>query len=1100
MAHTRRTRCHEQFTDAGFFVLRTPLLPFDELVAWSADLQAARVIQAQGDATACLSAWQDDVQLLRERLRTLITRPEIVHALFVASPSLQIGLDRWLRDPDGRKGLQAEHALVRYFARMAGRATPFGLFSGCSVGEVTDDGSDGLPKLLLQGRATYRPASRLDFDYLFALTHGLQADARVARHLRYEPNSSLHRIGASWHYVEARLGPRGRTHHLVTVEDDVFLDAALLRSRTAATVSEIVDAVLACPGAEDIAIEEAEEYVRSLIGSDLLVCTLSPCVTGDPVADLIGQLDALPPLADAAETLRHVRQRMAGLDAQGVGAPPATYAAITSELAHLPATIEPSRLFQVDMVKPVERATLPPVVIDEILHGVSALCVLSNSEEVETLRTFRDAFIARYDRAAVPLLEALDEETGIGFGSIASSTAPLLRGLWLGRNTPSDGARRGGLDPMQTALLRALVDHARRGGEELRLDDLDWTKTAPTTSTLPDSFVVSATLAAESMAAVAAGHFEVRLREAVGPSGARLFGRFCHTDPVLEAHVRRYVSREETHDAGAVYAEIVHLPEGRIGNVLCRPILREYELVYLGRPSVPRERQVLASELLVSVEQGEIVLRSTRLGRRIIPRLSNAHGFVNQRLSSVYRFLCYLQHQHGVAVPGFGWGPLDTLEQLPRLRFGRVILATARWRLSSAEMARITTGTSHERFIAMQHLRHTRVLPRWILFEESDRALPIDLDNPLSVDAFVQVLKRVEQAVVREIYPSPDRLCVTGPEGRFVHELHVPFIKRLPEADIAARAPSAGAKDVVRREVRARPPGSEWLYVKLYGGPAALDEALGAVAAFVGGAATSGALARWFFIRYGDPEPHLRIRFNGHPDRLRHDLTAIVAHAFNPLLASGRLWRIQFDTYERELERYGGLEGTRLAEEMFCADSQAVLEVLRDLDVDSSTERRWWACLLGIDAMATDFQPDLGDRRTLMASLRDGTRRALGTAADVKHQLGSTYRRERAGIEALFDPASPVAATMAPARAAFARRSHRVAPVIRELRTLEQRGELSASPAELVGSFLHMHVNRLMRWDGREHELVLYDLLFRVYDSRAARTTKHAAAVTGTHP
>src|SRR5690606_3261541 len=100
-------------------------------VAWGAGLEAAGA--GPGARGAALAR---DRERLRERLRALIARPEIREALFVASPSLEAEIDRWLVDPDGERGRKVERALVRYVQRMAGRATPFGLFGGCTVGEL----------------------------------------------------------------------------------------------------------------------------------------------------------------------------------------------------------------------------------------------------------------------------------------------------------------------------------------------------------------------------------------------------------------------------------------------------------------------------------------------------------------------------------------------------------------------------------------------------------------------------------------------------------------------------------------------------------------------------------------------------------------------------------------------------------------------------------------------------------------------------------------------------------------------------------------------------------------------------------------------------
>src|SRR5262249_58030339 len=75
----------------------------------------------------------------------------------------------------------------------------------------------------------------------------------------------------------------------------------------------------------------------------------------------------------------------------------------------------------------------------------------------------------------------------------------------------------------------------------------------------------------------------------------------------------------------------------------------------------------------------------------------------------------------------------------------------------------------------------------------------------------------------------------------------------------------------------------------------------------------SGAAERWFFLRYGDPDWHLRLRFHGEPARLLGEVLPALHAAAAPLLADGRLWRVQLDTYEREVERYGGAAGGVLA-------------------------------------------------------------------------------------------------------------------------------------------------------------------------------------------
>src|SRR2546429_5730833 len=118
---------------SGFFVLRTPLLPFAEVTAWGDGLQAPAAAGAPGVLGQAVAA---DRAQLRRRLEDIVTTPEFRDALFVASPHLAAAVDPWRKEPDSDKGRATERSLVSYVLRAAARPTPFGLFAGCTTGII----------------------------------------------------------------------------------------------------------------------------------------------------------------------------------------------------------------------------------------------------------------------------------------------------------------------------------------------------------------------------------------------------------------------------------------------------------------------------------------------------------------------------------------------------------------------------------------------------------------------------------------------------------------------------------------------------------------------------------------------------------------------------------------------------------------------------------------------------------------------------------------------------------------------------------------------------------------------------------------------------
>lgn len=1061
------------FQDSGFFVLRTPLLPIEELLGWGEGLTACATVEDDVRLEAALAA---DRALLRERLRAALARSEVREALFLASPSLDEGAAYWLHAPDSEAGQKVERALVRYWARMSGRSTPFGLFAGCTVGQVGPD-----TRLVLGPRQAYRRHARLDMDYVCALADALASVPALRESLTYRPNSSLYRAGGQLRYARHRLAGRTRSYLLVVVEPSDYLEATLARARAGASLHALAQGL--ADADPDISLEEALEYVGTLVDHQLLVPELEPAVSGpEPLPELLSRLRPVAALADTHARLEQARHALEDLGRSPLGVSPERYRALARGLEALPAPVELSRLFQVDMVKPATEAVLGPRPLAELARAVTLLHRLCPPGGTELLRGFRDAFQQRYEDREVPLVEALDEESGIGFGAynpLTAEVSPLLEGLAFPAQAAEERAPWGARE----AWLQGRVSEAlRQGARELVLDARDVEAlSVPDVLPLPDAFSLMATLLAPSEEALAAGDFQVIAEGLYGPSGATLLGRFCHADPRLQAHVEAHLRAEEALRPEVVYAELVHLPEGRIGNIASRPVLRAHEIVFLGRSGAEPERQLPITDLRVSIRGQRIVLRSASLGREVVPRLTNAHAFHRSHLR-LYRFLGALQQQGTGTGRAWRWGALADHPFLPRLVCGKVILQRARWRLPAARLRALGAEEGGARFRAVQRLRAALGLPRFVGVEDSDNVLPVDLDNVLSVETFVHLVKERERVDLVELLTGPR--CVQGPEGRFLHELVVPFVRTAPALPTLPAPKPARAAAVPRTFL----PGSEWLYAKVYLGPATADRVLReAVRPLAREVMASKAADQWFFIRYGDPDWHLRLRFHGAPGPLHAQVLGWLHDVITPLRREGLVWRVQFDTYEREVERYGGPEGVLLAERLFHVDSEATLALLGLLPGESGADLRWRLTLWGIDAMLGDLGLDLAAKSRLMERLCAAFGPEFRVDGAFERQLGKKFRQHRSELEALLEGASGAGGPLGPAAEVLRMRSEQWAPGMRELRALEAAGRLTLTVEQLATSYIHMHANRMLRTAARAQELVLYDFLRRLYTSQAAR-------------
>jgi lantibiotic biosynthesis protein len=204
-------------------------------------------------------------------------------------------------------------------------------------------------------------------------------------------------------------------------------------------------------------------------------------------------------------------------------------------------------------------------------------------------------------------------------------------------------------------------------------------------------------------------------------------------------------------------------------------------------------------------------------------------------------------------------------------------------------------------------------------------------------------------------------------------------------------------------------------------------------------------------------------------------------------MASGEIHTIRLDTYFQEVNRYGGPQAIATTERFFEADSDMALALLA-LDDHGVADLRERAAVLATDILMRDFELDEGAREMLAAQLGAALTAERIFAPDVDKALSERFRALRGGLNALLaDPSERSEEWERAARAIIGRRSA-VATEYRDIcRRLDREGALTTPISDILGSLIHMQVNRLMHGAPRAVELVIYDMLRRLYRSNRAR-------------
>lgn len=271
-------------------------------------------------------------------------------------------------------------------------------------------------------------------------------------------------------------------------------------------------------------------------------------------------------------------------------------------------------------------------------------------------------------------------------------------------------------------------------------------------------------------------------------------------------------------------------------------------------------------------------------------------------------------------------------------------------------------------------------------------------------------------------------------------------------------------------------PGDSWVYYKMYTGEktsdAILTQAIKPVVTYL---LERGYIDHWFFIRYNDPKNHLRVRFHCTDTKYLGDIMRCVYEGVSAFAKAELLHKLQLDTYNRELERYGA-EHIHLAEKLFFVESEMIVHFL-DLIDGEEQELRWLFALRALDELLVDVGYDEEKKLNFMDGLRIGFGQEFGMNKSLKKQLDSKFRTHKQSISSFLNVAPEDKPEYQAIWDVLKKKRLESSPIIKELLNAVNDEQLN----NYLGSYAHMLMNRMFRSKNRLHELVLYSFLFQHY-------------------
>jgi hypothetical protein len=284
--------------------------------------------------------------------------------------------------------------------------------------------------------------------------------------------------------------------------------------------------------------------------------------------------------------------------------------------------------------------------------------------------------------------------------------------------------------------------------------------------------------------------------------------------PEADALLQEIASLEAATAPGEIRAELVYVPRTqRMANVTIRPASREYEINAGVSAGVDQSRVIPLNELVVGVENNRYYVRYLRTGQRI--RFHSGHMLTSYNAPPVLQFLSDVSFDGRMMFNSFDWGPAETFPFLPRIQKEQIVLRPAQWRIQK-ESSKLTSPAAFDQWLCNWSAEWD--LPRRICLSAGDNRLILDLEQRLeSEELRAELLKLPEGSslVVQEVLPDFEDAWLEGTHGHYFHEFVLSlFCRQHASSTPSETQPKALWKSNLKRN---HIPGSEWLFIKLYG-------------------------------------------------------------------------------------------------------------------------------------------------------------------------------------------------------------------------------------------------------------------------------------------
>lgn len=650
-----------------------------------------------------------------------------------------------------------EYLTYLFFQRACTRSTPFGLFAGYSIGTIAER-----TQIQLLKQKEYKRITQLGVNSIYVLVKQIEKNWNIRKLLCYYPNRSIQRVGNYFRYIEYCFQETNRVCQLSQIAYSKYLQKLLLLARNGMSFSELVTRLID----NEITEDEAEGFIHELIDAQILMSDLEPELTDiQPLKTLIKKLNKLA-ISDRCiiNILSEIENQLEHINKQPIGETGGIYSEIVKNLK-LKNGITYS--LQTNIFKPVLQATISCDIIKYIQQVLVFLNKMTMFNAKTNLVQFIENLIGQCGTQEISLLYAIENKQDIRYAQNFGNVSTLVNNRIISHVNISNSVHY-----FQMFLLNKYQQMSQNDEIFIELFDEDVNNIEHIWDDLPHSISIKCEVLQDKNM-----KYFVYIKTIGRQSLVDLLSPFRDlNEKIMEyANIPKYAP---SHD-DSIHVEIIHLPESMIGTITFRLIPHLNDYSYLSKYGILEEFELNLNDLYISISNNRIVLRSKKLNKEIIPRMSSIYTSITLNTMPIFHFFSDLQYQNDYSRLEIQKDAIIRyFDYFPRVVYKNCILFRARWTIKRKTIEPFfQMECDKELLFSIKKWQHERSIPDIVLMVDGDNELYIDLNNLLSIRAWLFIVKERSYFYLEEFLFNHTNTVVHGPEGYFTNEFFFNFHK-----------------------------------------------------------------------------------------------------------------------------------------------------------------------------------------------------------------------------------------------------------------------------------------------------------------------------------